>query len=233
MQRKFIRALIGATLVLGLVPAAAGAATYVTLRVEGKSKALLAPKRVKIGSGTFQKHGHTCPADSAAGALQSATHGRWNGKFFSSLNDYEINSIFGESVGDSTKYYWELFANNVSATTGACGLKPHHNEQLMFAVVSDKDANDYPLAIRSAPRDDTVGHAFKVQVVYYNARGHRHALSGAKVSGKGIQSVVTNSHGVAEVTPSSAGKLVLNASHAASNGTGYIRAAAVAVRVTA
>ena len=76
----------GAALVLVLVPSAALAAsgTPVSVRIEGQSKTLLAAKTVLVRSGSVTKN-HAprgaCPAKSAAGALDAATHHRWSGSW--------------------------------------------------------------------------------------------------------------------------------------------------------
>lgn len=71
MQHRIQRALLGATLALVLTPAAAAAATTVTVRVEGASRTLLAPTKVSVpSSGSITKGGApagSCPAHSAAG----------------------------------------------------------------------------------------------------------------------------------------------------------------------
>jgi hypothetical protein len=240
---KFLRTLAPLGAVLALVCASSAQAaggTAVTVRVEGKSRALLAPTVVHLKSGWITRGGApvgVCSKGSAAGALDQATHHRWGGPYKSSQTDYAIFSILGETHNftlKTTTMFWEIFVDNVSATTGACGITPHRGDQLLFAAVPEADYGDYPLAITGAPRHASVGHAFKVKVLYYNALGKARPLAGAVVTGGG-QTAMTNAHGVATLTPAKAGRLVLTATHAdthkGGHPYGYIRAAAVRVTV--
>jgi hypothetical protein len=210
---------------VGSAAAKSAAVTAVTVRVEGLNKELLATKTVKVpASGWITKGGTPkgkCSAASAAGALDVATKHHWNGTYSSSLAELEVISILGESHSFTSKDYWEIFANNKAAQVGACELKLHKGEQLLFAAVSDTATNAYPIAA-TAPGHASVGTAFKVKVVYYNAKGKATPLSGASVAGKR-----TNTRGIATIKPTKAGTLVLRATK-----TGYIRAASVHVAVS-
>ena len=95
---------------------------------------------------------------------------------------------------------------------------------MLFAAVSEK-TTAYPIAIR-APRSARAGHRFDVKVVWFNARGIAKPLADAVVSVRG-QRVRTQSNGIAGITRSSAGTIVIRASRA-----GYVRAAPVRVRVS-
>src|SRR5579862_6053705 len=96
---KFVRRLapVGAILTLACAPAAlAATGPSVTVRVEGKTKTLLAPKVVHTHSGWITRFGEktgSCPADSDLGALDQATHHSWKGKVFSSTSGLFVNSI--------------------------------------------------------------------------------------------------------------------------------------------
>ncbi len=226
-----ILARCGATLALVLVPSAAALAAAgpkVTVRVEGKTRTLLAPTTVKTHTGFITKGGApsgACQATSAAGALDTATHHHWGGAFDSTFNDYIINTILGDFEG-GTKYFWSIFIDNRSATTLACGIKLHKGDQLLFAVLPFSGPTEYPIAIQ-APSSAKVGQPFNVKVVSFNAKGKPKPLAGATLS-VGGRSGSTDSHGVVPLTPSHAGTFLLRAEHA-----GYIRAAPVRLRVTA
>src|SRR5437588_2610921 len=139
MHKKMILALSGATLALCVAsPVALGAGTQVTVRVEGKKRTLLAPKSVHTHAGFISRGGApagACPATRGAGALDVATKHRWSATWFSSLNDFEIKTILGDTE-TTKKFYWAIWINNRFATTGACGLTLHRDDQLMFAVDS-------------------------------------------------------------------------------------------------
>jgi hypothetical protein len=222
MHRKHILALGGATLALIAAPAVANA-TRVTVRVEGKTKTLLAATTVSTKSGWITKDGvpaGKCSASSGLGALNVATHRRWAGRFSNSLNDYFIQTILGET-DNGPKYYWSIFVNNVSALTGGCGIKLHRGDRLLFAATIYPE---FPLGL-SGPASATAGRTFKVRTVGYNAAGKPKALGGVLVKGPGVN-VVSNRHGIVKITTAKVGKLVLHASK-----KGWIRAAALTVRV--
>jgi len=229
MQHRKFLALTGATLAFVLAPSGAALAaggTRVTVRVEGSTRALLAPTIVRTHTGSITKGGApagVCPATSAAGALDVATHHDWRGTFFSSFNDYEIKTILGDTEG-GTKSYWGIWINDVYATTGACEIKLHRGDQLLFAVDSVAH-HEHPLGL-TAPTSATVGHPFTVKVVSYSDAGVAKPLAGAQVSGAGV-SGVTNRRGILSVSEPHAGTVVLRARR-----NGYIRAAPVSVRVT-
>ncbi len=229
MHVKKLFALGGATIVVILAPSAAFAAggTKVTVRVEGVSKTLLAPTAVQTHTGWITKDGTPrgkCPETSAAGALDVATHHNWGGSYEKGVG-LEVTSIFGEThTFASKKYFWEVFVNNTAATVGACEQKLHKGDQLLFAAVSQKGFA-YPMAIR-APRSAAAGHRFNVKVVWFNAKGQAKPLAGAVVSVRG-KTVKTKGRGTAAMTWSSPGTVVIHASR-----PGYVRAAAVRVKVT-
>jgi hypothetical protein len=231
MHVKRTLALSGATLavVLALVPGAVAAGgTTVTVRVEGLKRTLLLPKTVTTHSGWITKYGAPkgdCSAKSAQGALDVATRHRWVGTWSTQFGpEYEITSILGEAHSFSSKDFWDIFVNNVPAPAGACELKLHPGEQLLFAAVPDS-GQEFPLALQ-APRSATVGHSFTVKVVSFKG-GKTKPLAGARVTGTGIKSAVTNKRGLATIVDGHLGALVL---HAAKQG--YIRAAPATLRVS-
>jgi hypothetical protein len=223
-------------------PAAAfGAANNtITVRVEGKTRTLVPATLVHVHSGSVTKGKApkgACPALSAAGALDQATHHRWSGTYYSSFSGYLIEAILGEKYGASAKYYWEFFVDNVSASMGACITKPHPGEQIMFAAVPVADAGDYPLVITGVPRSVRAGHAFAVKVAYVDATGKKRALSGARVSGSDFAAATTTAAGTVTITPLKSGKLTLVAQHGAikraGHSYGYVRSPSVSLHVGA
>lgn len=227
MHRKRILASGGAALALAVAAASAGASSPgVTVRVEGLTKTLLGPTLVHAGSGFITKGGTpkgSCPASSGAGALDAATHHKWNGSWDSKYQALSVTSVLGERHALSSKDYWSIWVNNAYAPTGICGLKLHAGETLLFAAVPDTPS-EFPLGL-TGPASATAGKAFTVRTVAYNGAGKTKALAGVTVSGGGVKAT-SNSHGVATITDSHTGKLVLHASKRS-----YIRAAALSVRV--
>ncbi len=227
MKFRNIFAFAGALLVLVFAlstSAVAAGGTSVAVRVEGKTRTLLAPTVVNTHAGWITA-GHVargkCSATSGQGALDVATHHRWAGTFSSSLGSYFIKKILGET-DNGPKYYWSIFINNRSASTGACQIKLHRHDQLLFAAATYPE---YPISIQ-APESATAGRHFRVTVVGFNAAGKRKPLAGATVTGSGV-SVTTGSTGIAQVTAGHAGKLALRAA-----AKGYIRSAPFTVHVT-
>jgi len=216
------------------VPSTAFAAggTEVTVRVEGLYRALLLPTVVRVHKGWITRYGAPrgdCPAKSAQGALNVATHRRWHGVWTSQFTEYEITSILGEKHSFSSRYFWEIFTDDVAASAGACELKLHKGEQVLFAAVPQAGAA-YPTAI-TAPHDVAAGQPFSVKVVWFDGAGKPQPLRGAHVSGGGM-SATTNQSGVATLTATQPGTLILHARHRWSAITAYVRAAPVTVHVS-
>jgi hypothetical protein len=198
----------------------------VTVRVEGKTRSLLQAKSIHTHGGFITRNGApsgACSANSGAGALDVATKHRWTGSWSTSFNDFLISKILGDTE-TSSKFYWGIWINNRYATSGACGLKLHRGDKLLFAVDSVAH-HEHPLAIR-APKQAVVGGSFNVKVVSYSDKGKSQPAAHVSLAGAG-QGVVTNSHGVAHVVAGQAGTLKLGAS-----ATGFVRAAQVRVHVT-
>jgi hypothetical protein len=212
MKHKKLLAGGGALLALALMPASVAFAgsTPITVRVEGVKHELLAPTDVKAHSGSLTRFGAPtgkCSDDSAAGALDQATHHNWKGTWESSFGDYEITSILGEThTFASKKDYWEVFVNDVAAQTGACEIKLKPGEQILFAAVPQKGPSEAPLLVE-APRRARVGTTLTVQV---RERAGRRVVpvQGAEVSGGGLHGR-TNRGGFVRLTPTHTGRLTL------------------------
>ena len=150
MRTKTNRALLMAALTLALTPAAA-VATTVTVRIEGAHKTLLQSTTVKLRGGKVTKSGGSCSADSAAGALDAATHHRWTGSFDAKFGDFSVTGILGESHPFTSNSFWEVLVNNVASGAGICGTKVHRGSQILFAAVPDS-GTAYPLVLRGPAR---------------------------------------------------------------------------------
>jgi Domain of unknown function (DUF4430) len=200
----------------------------VSVRVEGKTRTLLAAKAVKTpSSGSITKGGApkgSCPAGgTAAGALNVATKGRWNGTDSQSFG-IEVTNILGETDKYAAGHWWEFFVNDRSASLGICAQKVKPGDQLVFAAVPSKGATEYPIVL-NAPGKATVGKAFQVKAFYYPGKGSKtKPLAGVKLSGV---KATTNAKGVATVTPAKAGRLSIVGSK-----RNEIRSAATTVAVS-
>ncbi len=230
MKRSSILALGGASLALAVPPGAALAAQKVTVqkvsvRIEGAKHTLQASRTVQTTSGFITKFGApagTCPASSALGALDVATHGRWKGKFYTSFNDFLIGSVLGETPNVKTGY-WGIWVNNRYATTGACEIKLKPADQVLFAVDSVQK-HEHPLGI-VAPAKATAGKPFMLKVVSYSDKGTATPLAGAHVRGGGL-TLVSGKGGTVPVTAGAATKLTYIATD-----KHFIRSAATTVKV--
>jgi Domain of unknown function (DUF4430) len=135
---------LGTTLALATAQVATAAAPHasavagpkVTITIQGRTKTLLATKTVQVGSGSITRGGAPagkCPADSAQGALNVATHGNWKGKWYASYNEYYITAILGDTE-TTKKYYWGFYVNGKSSSKGACDVKLKAGDKLVFKV---------------------------------------------------------------------------------------------------
>lgn len=181
MSSKLRRSLLatGVPLAAGLsftgTALAAGAAAPVTVRVEGATRTLLQAKSVTApttGSITKGKTpAGTCPADSAAGALAVATHGRWNGTYYKGLG-IDVTTILGTTpkYDNGKGSYWEFFLNNRAASKGVCDTSLKRGDSLLFAQVPAKGKPERPIVL-TAPKTVTAGRSFNVKAFVYTGKG--------------------------------------------------------------
>jgi hypothetical protein len=216
-------------LALGVVPTVLAAVSRpnVTIRIEGAKRTLMPRTTVRApGRGWVTKDGAPkgkCPADSAAGVLNLATHGSWSGSWSSKYDDYLITKILGDTESGA-KSYWEILVNNVPASTGACQIKLRAGKRLLFAAMPFTGTGE-PLIIK-APRTASAGAPLKVAVDYVTAKGAAKPLAGATVRTSRGAHATTNRNGIVTMRPRHRGNLTLRAHKA-----GYIRAAARTVKV--
>jgi hypothetical protein len=200
----------------------------VSVRVEGKTRTLLAAKTVTTPSkGSITKGGAakgSCPAGgTAAGALNVATRGNWNGTDSQSFG-IEVTNILGETDKFNAGHWWEFFVNDHPSSLGICSAKVKPGQQLLFAAVSSKAKAEFPIQV-SAPSRATAGKPFQVKAFYFPGKSNRtKPMSGVKL--KGVKGT-TNAKGVATVTATKAGKLSIVGSK-----RNEIRSAAATVAVS-
>ena len=117
------------------VALAAGSGPAVTVQIKSLNKTLLKPTTEHGEKGWITKGGTPhgkCSGNSAAGALDAATHGKWAGKYYSSVGSVFVTSILG--VKPTGSDYWGVYVNGKLANTGACGIKLRSGEKLLFKV---------------------------------------------------------------------------------------------------
>jgi Domain of unknown function (DUF4430) len=138
MHRKTLIVLLGAmTLAVAIAGSALAAGSSPAVHVQIKSLTKTLRTVVVHGQSGWITKGGTpkgkCSANSAAGALNAATHGKWSGKYYKSVGGVFITSILGVTPKGSD--YWSLYVNGKSASVGACAVKLHAGEKLLFKVV--------------------------------------------------------------------------------------------------
>jgi hypothetical protein len=137
MNRNTVLALIGAIAIAALTSGAALAATStgptVTVQVKTPAKTLVNAS-VHGETGWITKGGTPkgkCSADSGAGALDAATHGKWGGKYYASVGGIFVTSILG--VKPKSPHYWTILVNGKPGK-GICDIKLKSGEKLLFKV---------------------------------------------------------------------------------------------------
>ena len=139
MHRKTLVALAGA-LVIALASwstaLAAGTGPAVSVQIKSLTKTLLRPSTVHGEKGWITKGGTPhgkCSGSSAAGALDTATHGKWTGKYYASVPGIFVTSILG--VKPTGSHFWSVFVNGKSSSAGICDIKLRAGERLLFKIV--------------------------------------------------------------------------------------------------
>jgi Domain of unknown function (DUF4430) len=153
MNRKSLAALLGAVVMAlaasgaaaaasgtgpasGAAAAASGTGPAVSVSVKSLTKTLLAPTSAHGEKGWITKGGTPhgkCSGNSAAGALDAATHGKWTGEYFKSVGGIFVTSILGVKP-PSKDDFWEVVVNGKPASTGICGVKLRAGEKLLFKI---------------------------------------------------------------------------------------------------
>ena len=117
------------------VAVAAGSGPSVSVTIKTATKTL---RQVTVHGekGSITKGGTPkgkCSGNSAAGALDAATHGKWTGKYYSSVPGIFVSSILG--VKPTGSHFWGLFVNGKSSSKGICDVKLKAGEKLAFKIV--------------------------------------------------------------------------------------------------
>jgi hypothetical protein len=133
MHRKTVVALVGATVVAlasGSAALAARSGPAVSVQIKSLNKTLLKPTTGHGETGWITKGGTPkgkCSGDSAAGALDAATHGKWAGKYYASVGGIFVTSIDG--VKPAGNDYWSLYVK------GVCDIKLKSGQKLLFKEI--------------------------------------------------------------------------------------------------
>ena len=225
-------------LCLAIVAPAVAAPSNVTVRVEGVADTLVGEGAFTTTTTPVNKRGQgDCSGTSAAGALERATNGDWDGTYdpafaFSVDRIFSENYTFGNPNGD----YWAFWVNGRAATAGVCSVELQEGDSVLFFVDRCFDAQppDYacknapvrPLEL-TAPRSAQTGTPVVVSVATLDGNGGSSATDGARITGPGLDAT-TGPDGKATVTFSQPGQVALKATK-----PGSVRSATETVGVAA
>jgi hypothetical protein len=142
-------AAIGLIVALAL-PATALAGPKVTVRVEGETKALLAPTQVEVGNGTgiaktwngVGSMPHECDDDTAYQAIEKATKGNWDRGIF-------LAEVMGEThTWSPNEEMWIFYYNRNYADRGICDQHLKEGDTILIqAGVSGPPPNFIPESV--------------------------------------------------------------------------------------
>jgi len=198
-------------------PALASGSSSLIVRVEGTTHTLVGPVSVSGPEQPVSAPGdteHSCPGDSALGALAVASGGQWSGTWFKGYG-YLIESVAGESHTFGSGFFWDIWFQHSEASLGLCEIvEPESGSEVLLFPCPETGACPSPLGI-SAPASANVGEAVTVHVVSYSASGAGSPAAGASVTG-GASPATTTPDGSTTVTFSSPGEetLAVNAPEA-------------------
>jgi hypothetical protein len=154
---------------------------------------LLGLTHVTTTAAPVVKDGGSCSGTSAAGALELATKGNWEGHWNSGFGDYEVLSIDGQAYpfepGSSKNYFWSLWLNGKEASTGVCGAQLQAGEQvLFFPGCFGSECPPAPNVLGAeAPTAAEVGAPVPVTVASHpSAGGEPVPAAGASVTSEGV-----------------------------------------------
>jgi hypothetical protein len=218
-------------------PAVAAGPANVSVRIEGAGATLREEAPVTTTTDGVNKDGtNTCTGTSAAGALERATNGDWNGSYM--FGSYGVERIFAEthSFDDPSGAYWSFWVNDRPASQGVCNVELQEGDDVLFYVDRCFNAqppdyacqNDpvYPLELR-VPASATAGTPAELTVVRHEGSGATTTVDEARITGDGVD-VTTKDGGRATVSFPRAGTFRLKASK-----DGSARSAAEVVTVVA
>lgn len=212
---RFATTLGVVALAFWLLVAVASADTpgIVTVRVEGAAGTLLSPTQVTTTVAPMVREGHSCSGSSAADALQLATSGDWEGKWFESFGDFLVEAIEGDSYANSPDGYWAFWVNDKPAAEGVCKTELEPGASVLFfpECFGECPAPPSPLGIE-APAVAEVGRPFKVAVIAYaNPSGAASPAAGATVAYEGVNAT-TDEGGHVTLTFAHTGQTMVRAS---------------------
>src|SRR4051794_10601801 len=222
MQLRLSGLLIGGMLFLSAPAEAVNVPINVRFRAEGSRSTLVTQRTVTLADAPIVKDGdpaHSCPGQSALGALQAGTGGDWNGSWSEGVG-YFGNESQGERHSGAA--FFSLWVKPKLSSAGPCGAGPKGGGDVLRFVdrcVFDQAKNGCknksvtPLGIR-APRTARRGSLLTVTVVRYPNGGRTKPVAGAAVfaNGKRLKSG-TNRRGRLRLRATKVGRVSFYATH--------------------
>ena len=206
---------IAAATALLSAPANAGSSAPITVRVEGTSSTLLPATKVALSATKVTKNGvaaDSCSGRSAAGALETATHGKWTATWSASFKSYYLTGIEGLKFPSSGSEFWAFWVNDAPSPEGICTYDPRPGDRILFFpnCYGTKCPKSGGVLDVRGPAVAVVGKPFTLQVISYSddAKASPSMAVGATVSGGGA-SVRTGSSGTVKLVSTHAGTLTL------------------------
>src|SRR3954453_2576385 len=225
MQLRLAGVLIGAALFLSAPASALAAAAPINVhfRAEGARSTLVSGRTVTLADAPIVKDGdpaHSCPGQTALGALHAGTQGDWQGTWSEGLG-YFVNEILGERHSGTS--FFSLWVDHKLATAGLCGANLKAGDDVLLFVdrcVFDATANKCtnksvtPLGIR-VPASARRGRTVLVTVVSYTNSGRARPVAGASVFANGQRlKPRTNRLGRLRLKATKIGRVTFFATHA-------------------
>ena len=192
--------LAGLTAGITLCMAPTAVAADVSVRVEGTSDTVVPRTQVSTSPGAVNKDGvpgRDCSGTSAAGALERATGGDWDGTWYDSFASYTVDRVKAETHDFSSGTYWAFWVNDKAASTGICGAELSSGDEVLFFPDCGTECAS-PLDLEVPARVST-GAPFRVTVTELLEGGAKvQPASGATVS-VGAVTYTTGADGTVEV----------------------------------
>src|SRR3954452_14028667 len=223
MQLRLAGVLSGGVLFLSAPAFAADPPINVHFRAEGARSTLVSQRTVTLADAPIVKDGdpaHSCPGQSALGALQAGTQGDWKGAWSEGLG-YFVSEILGERHSGTS--FFSLWVDHKLSSTGLCGANLKAGDDVLLFVdrcVFDtatnkcKNKSVTPLGIR-VPTSARRGRTLVVTVVSYTNSGRAKPVAGASVFANGQRlKPRTNRLGRLRLKATKVGRVTFFATHA-------------------
>ena len=131
MSKKWLGVLVGGVAALGTAPAAAVTAN---VQVEGLS-VVRAPAPAQTPPSVNKDGEHSCPGNTAIGAIEAATAGNWSGSY--AFGSYTVETLLGESHAFGSGAYWSIYLNNRYQNVGACQIVVADGDEVLVFASDD------------------------------------------------------------------------------------------------